>query len=103
MLQVRRGKGVKSQFAFSFFLAACGSRSFSPTDQRGARATTKKRQMAEAGQAVAEWLWNVWPRVTHALDSITPTSAFAYFIALVWCLAVSRAFTFFKRAKRRHV
>ena len=101
MLQVRRGKGVKSQFAFSFFLH--GSRSFSPTDQPGARATTKKRQMAEAGQAVAEWLWNVWPRVTHALDSITPTSAFAYFIALVWCLAVSRAFTFFKRAKRRHV
>ena len=59
------------------------------------------RTMAE-GWHVAKWLWNVWPRVTHALDSITPTSAFAYFIALVWCLAVSKAFAFFKRA-RQHV
>ena len=50
--------------------------------------------------ALAEWLWNVWPRVTYALDSITPSSLFAYVIAFVWCLAVSKAFAFFKKARR---
>ena len=122
MLQVRRGKGVVNSHSAPQELARfrgctppclvplAGSRRScnprvrcprpvvvltpTPRHDRAALGT-----MAE-GWHVAEWLWNVWPRVTHALDSITPTSAFAYFIALVWCLAVSRAFAFFKQATR---
>ena len=91
MLQVRRGKGVVNSYSVqSIELARC-----TPP-----RATTAALGTMAEGWHVAEWLWNVWPRVTHALDSITPTSAFAYFIALVWCLAVSRAFAFFKQATR---
>ena len=63
-----------------------------------------EREFRRGGMALAEWLWNVWPRVTHAVDSITPSSLFAYVIAFVWCLAVSKAFAFFKKARRvRHV
>ena len=63
-------------------------------------ATHERARVRRGGMALAEWLWNVWPRVTHALDSITPSSLFAYVIAFVWCLAVSKAFAFFKKARR---
>ena len=63
-------------------------------------ATRTRERSGTWRMALAEWLWNVWPRVTHALDSITPSSLFAYVIAFVWCLAVSKAFAFFKKARR---